>query len=163
VSIEENKAIVRRYLEPTSAATREERRQRMKEVIDPATEIEKSLKLFFSQLFVPDYIEHLGHVDMSCDELAKWLPSLIIAFPDLDYRVGDIFGEGDKVAARYSATGTHLGTFIDIPPTGKKIEINGMYIARIAGGKIAEGWVVSTFFNFEEMPELIKLWLSGKS
>ncbi len=164
MSVEENKAIVRKYLEPTSAATRDERRRRMQQAADPAAMVEQGLRLFFSQLFTPDYVEHFGpRLSMSREELVKWLPSLIVAFPDLDYRVGDIFGEGDKVAARYSATGTHLGKFLDVPPSGKKIEINGMYMARIAEGKIAEGWVVSTFFSPNEYLEQLRLSLWAKS
>ncbi|MCJ7744051.1 MAG: ester cyclase [Dehalococcoidales bacterium] len=51
------------------------------------------------------------------------------------------------MVARYSARGTHLGRLLDVPPSGKNIEINGIVIYRLADGKIAEGWFVSSFFN----------------
>ena len=41
-----------------------------------------------------------------------------------------------------SATGTHLGPFMGIPATGKPVELTGMTIERIAGGKRLEGWGV---------------------
>jgi predicted ester cyclase len=37
-------------------------------------------------------------------------------------------------------SGTHTGDFYGIPATGKRVEFTGMYIARIADGKIVEHW-----------------------
>lgn len=163
MSVEENKAIVRRYLEPTNAANREERKHRLQEAADPMAELEKGIRYGLSKVLATDYVEHGPRIDLSFEELVKLLPSLVFAIPDLAYQVDDIFGEDDKVVARYSARGTHLGKFFDIPPTGKKVEINGIYIGRVASGKIAEGWFVSTFFSFNEIMEQLRLSLSTKS
>ena len=52
----------------------------------------------------------------------------------------DIFGEGEMVAFRWSVSGTHLGDWLDIPPTGNHITATGITIFRIAGGKVVESW-----------------------
>ena len=162
MSVEENKAIVRRYLEPTNAPARQEHRLRLSEAVDPLAELGKGIKVALSQVLAPDYVEHGPQVDWSIDELCKLLPPMVFAFPDIAYKVEDMFGEGDKVVARYTAHGTHLGKYMDIQPTGRRVELNGIYIGRVASGKIAEGWFVSTFFGQNEVPELLKLWLANK-
>ncbi len=48
--------------------------------------------------------------------------------------------EGDRVATRWTGTGTHEGELMGIAPTGNRVEVAGMVISRISGGKIAESW-----------------------
>ena len=62
------------------------------------------------------------------------------AFPDLQFNVGDLIAEGDKVVQRWSWTGTQDGEYMGTPPTGKKTTVGGISIVRIANGKIAEIW-----------------------
>src|SRR5262245_46263000 len=62
------------------------------------------------------------------------------AFPDLHFEVEDVIAEGDKVVTRWVLTGTHKGEFQGIPATGKAIRVNGMSLDRLAGGQIAEGF-----------------------
>lgn len=64
------------------------------------------------------------------------------AFPDLHITVEDVIEEGDKVVSRNTVTGTHHGEYMGIPPTGKSITYNEIFIVRIAGGRIAETWGV---------------------
>jgi predicted ester cyclase len=61
-------------------------------------------------------------------------------FPDLHVSIEDILAEGDKVAVRFSVEGTHSGAALGVTPTGRKVRFSGMTIARIASGKIVEGW-----------------------
>lgn len=70
----------------------------------------------------------------------KFIASVLAAFPDCQETINDQMAEGDKVATRVSFTGTHKGTFMDIPPTGKRITITGVCIDRIVNGKIVEEW-----------------------
>lgn len=67
---------------------------------------------------------------------------LFVAFPDVANTTEEIIAEGDLVATRWSAKGTHLGPFMGIPPTGNPVQLTGMTIERIAGGKRLEGWGV---------------------
>jgi len=62
------------------------------------------------------------------------------AFPDTEVTVEDVFAVDDKVAARWVATGTHTGDGLGVPPSGKRIRVTGITIARFVNGKIVEGW-----------------------
>ena len=64
------------------------------------------------------------------------------AFPDLHITVEDLIAEGDKVVARDTVTGTHLGEYMGLPPTGKSVTYNEIFICRFADGRIAETWGV---------------------
>lgn len=73
-------------------------------------------------------------------------------FPDLHIALDDIIGEGDKVVIRWTATGTHQGELMGIPPTGRKISSSGITIARIEDEKLSEVWV-----NWDALGMLQKL------
>lgn len=62
------------------------------------------------------------------------------AFPDSTSITHDMIVDGDKVAVRYSAVGTHQGEFMDIPATGNDIEVQGISIYRVADGKVTDEW-----------------------
>jgi steroid delta-isomerase-like uncharacterized protein len=61
-------------------------------------------------------------------------------FPDTEVSVEDIFAIDDKVAARWVATGTHTGDGLGMTPSGKRVRITGVTIARFENGKIVEAW-----------------------
>jgi steroid delta-isomerase-like uncharacterized protein len=63
-------------------------------------------------------------------------------FPDLHYTVEDVVAEGDKVVARWTASGTHPGNMMGIAPTGKLVKAPGITIFRFAHGHIVEGRTV---------------------
>jgi predicted ester cyclase len=67
---------------------------------------------------------------------------LLRAFPDLRVTVEDVIAEGDKVVARNTVTGTHQGEYMGLQATGKSVTYNEIFIARFAGGRIAETWGV---------------------
>jgi len=62
------------------------------------------------------------------------------AFPDVKVTMNDIFGRGDRVAYRWSASGTHLGEWAGIAPTGLHMTMKGITILRVVGGKCVEAW-----------------------
>ncbi len=62
------------------------------------------------------------------------------AFPDMESTTEDLIAEGNKVVERHVATGTHDGEFMGIDPTGKRVEIQGITIARFEDGQIVEAW-----------------------
>jgi steroid delta-isomerase-like uncharacterized protein len=62
------------------------------------------------------------------------------AFPDLCITLDEVVSQRDICAVRCTVRGTHLGDSLGIPATGKKVEFTGMNFARIADGKIVEGW-----------------------
>lgn len=65
-----------------------------------------------------------------------------LAFPDVHMTIEDQIAEGDRVATRYTFRGTHLGDLMGIPPSGRRVEMSGITIARMTNGKMTEGWVV---------------------
>jgi steroid delta-isomerase-like uncharacterized protein len=62
------------------------------------------------------------------------------AFPDITYSLDQVLAEGDRVAIRLSAHGTHKGNFMGIPASTKQVSFGGMTFIRIQGGKLAELW-----------------------
>ena len=68
-------------------------------------------------------------------------------FPDVANTVEDLIAEGDKVVARWRSRATHQGEYMGIPPTGKEVEVTGITLYRIEGGKIAESWNVEDKFG----------------
>lgn len=64
------------------------------------------------------------------------------AFPDEQTVFEDQVAEGDKVVSRMRSTATHQGEFQGMAPTGKQINVTGIWIDRIANGKIVERWGV---------------------
>src|SRR5579885_2716493 len=62
------------------------------------------------------------------------------AFPDLKLTVEQVVAEGDNVATRWSARGTHKAELFGIPPTGKQTTVTGITIDRWSGGKVVESW-----------------------
>ncbi len=74
-------------------------------------------------------------------ELEDHIAIFEAAFPGYELIAEDMIAEGDKVAVRATARGTHLGEFNGIPATGKEFNISLMLIYRIANGKIVEHWM----------------------
>jgi steroid delta-isomerase-like uncharacterized protein len=64
------------------------------------------------------------------------------AFPDFHNAVEELIAEGDRVVARLTYTGTHQGALLGIGATGRRATYAGVAIFRIAGGRVAEGWVL---------------------
>lgn len=62
------------------------------------------------------------------------------AFPDLHVSIDQQVAEGDFVATRWTARGTHKGELFGVAPTGKESTITGMTIDRFKNGKIAESY-----------------------
>lgn len=74
------------------------------------------------------------------DGFRDFVTSIRTAFPDVSMKVENIFGEGDHVCCRWSATGTHRGDFMGISATGKRFKITGTDTFRFSGGKIVENY-----------------------
>jgi steroid delta-isomerase-like uncharacterized protein len=75
------------------------------------------------------------------EAVVGFLGAFRAGFPDLHMVAEDVFAEGDKVAVRWHVTGTHTESLFGIPPTGKKMDVAGISVLRVADGKIVEDWV----------------------
>jgi steroid delta-isomerase-like uncharacterized protein len=63
------------------------------------------------------------------------------AFPDLVMKVDEQIAEGDMVATRWHAEGTHEGDLMGYAGTGNKTVTHGIAFDRFEDGKVVEGWV----------------------
>ena len=89
-----------------------------------------------------DFVFHSGTGEdiHGLKDFKKSMSEFFNAFPDNHITLDDMVVEGDKVAVRYTITGTHKGEFMGIPPTNKRVTIWPIQIDRIVGGKFVEGW-----------------------
>ena len=62
------------------------------------------------------------------------------AFPDLRFEVEIVIAEGEFVASRWTATGTHTGAWGAVEPTGRHATFSGVNIFRFENGKVVEIW-----------------------
>ena len=70
--------------------------------------------------------------------LRRELTGFLAAFSDVTVSVEDLLGEGDLVASRIIVRGTHAGTFLGIPATGRPMTMKANHIFHCAGGRIAQ-------------------------
>ena len=69
------------------------------------------------------------------------------AFPDYRFELEDLIGEGDRVVAHIPFGGIQTGPVLDIPATGRSVRVDEIVIFRIRDGKIAEAWEVYDEFG----------------
>ena len=70
------------------------------------------------------------------------LRELSAAFDGVRTTFGTSLAERDWVAASWTRRGVHVGPYGGLPPSRRSIEINGVSIARLEHGRIAEQWDV---------------------
>ena len=129
MSTEENKAVLRRYVEALNKQ-------------DLAVALESC---------APDYVWHGARrygVSPDLAGLKQLLTAAMTAFPDAQHVVEDLIAEGDKVVARVTSRATHQGEFMGLPPTGNVVTYTGIHIARVAGGKCVEDWRSADVLGF---------------
>ena len=68
------------------------------------------------------------------------LAASLAAMPDLRLAVEEQIADGDAIATRWSATGTHLGALFGIPPTGRQVTATAIHIHHVRDGRIVDQW-----------------------
>jgi predicted ester cyclase len=102
------------------------------------------------ELYSPDYVTHSVGPDLppTREGLKMFIGGLREGIPDLNCPVTDVVAEGDRVAGRFSLQGTHGGTLLGIPATGKTVDVGVMVIARFdSDGKWLEDWATLDQFG----------------
>jgi steroid delta-isomerase-like uncharacterized protein len=89
-----------------------------------------------------DYVEHPrpSNLPPGTEGLKQLIGAYRTAFPDLTTTLEDILAEGNRVAFRWSISGTHLGDWLGVPPTANHVAATGITLFRIAFGKVVESW-----------------------
>jgi len=124
MSTDENKALVRRFVEDVINAH------------DPQAA---------DGVLAPDHVLYPAGASEPLVGLDAWQQLAAVyfaAFPDIHERIEDMVAEGHTVATRITWTGTHRGEMGGLPPTGRRVEVTGMRFYRTADGRIVEhrGW-----------------------
>jgi steroid delta-isomerase-like uncharacterized protein len=134
---EENKQVVRRYLERT---------------------LNDGDLSAIEDVVAEDAVVHLPtalEAERGREPLKRFVRELRTGFPDLRIAVELIFGERDRVVVRWVSTQmTHSGPYQGIPPTGRSARITAIDIFRVADGKVQEIW-----FNLDGLGPLQHLGL----
>ena len=131
--LEENKAIIRRWIEACN--------KRKLAVLD--------------ELVSPDFFHHTWHLQ-GPEGMKQFYAMTFKGFPDLHETIDDIVAEGDKVWHHFTTTGTHAGEFRGLAPTGKKVTWSGVNFWRIVKGKVVEKGSIYDMLNTLEQLGVIK-------
>lgn len=101
------------------------------------------------------FVQEMGQ---GSQEIADYVAEVRKAYPDFKLQVDERVVEDDRFVVHWTVTGTHKGTFKDMPATGKQIRVQGVTLCRLDGGKIAEERVYFDRVNMLEqlglMPEM---------
>lgn len=92
-----------------------------------------------SELFAADYSgsDVAEAMKLRGPEAArKNLEAYLSGFPDLELGAIETVSQDNRVAVRWIARGTHAGTMMNIPPTGRRISVCGSSFLTLNGGKI---------------------------
>jgi steroid delta-isomerase-like uncharacterized protein len=143
MSLEENKAIVRRFMDAYN---------------------ERRIEIF-DELVAEDYIDH-AHGQTGRDSLRTLFTMAFKAFPDWYESIEDIIAEGDRVWVLVKATGTHRGDWdvfgAHLPATGRPVTLTMVFIWRIVDGQLAEGWEVDDNLEFLSQLGVVEYTEAGK-
>ena len=131
-----NKATIRRFCDAMNSGDAETIAKTIDEVVEPHALIRTPLP-----------IQATG-----AQALTEVFARLRRVFPDLHVTVKDLIAEGDKVVARNSVAGTHQGDYMGLPPTGKSVAYDEIFVFRFVNGRIAETWgVVDVFSQMKQL------------
>jgi serine phosphatase RsbU (regulator of sigma subunit)/predicted ester cyclase len=119
-SAEENKAIVRRFLEELAKGNLD--------VID--------------ELVAPDFVDRslMPGQGPTREDYKRSVEEILEAFSTTSFTIEEQIAEGDTIVTKYTERSIIRGAFAGLPPTGTEEMFEGIYIHRISGGKIIEEW-----------------------
>jgi steroid delta-isomerase-like uncharacterized protein len=93
------------------------------------------------ELLHPDIVGHMEGLEVrSPADYVQARAALLDGIPDLRVTVEAVIGEGDSVAVRWSATGTHRGPGLGLAPSFRPAQFRGMTWMVFSDGRIVEGW-----------------------
>jgi steroid delta-isomerase-like uncharacterized protein len=95
------------------------------------------------ETFAPDCVIHITgspEPNLSVDGFKQMVAGLLAAFPDLHFTIEDQLVSGDKVCTRWIAEGTHTGPLGEVPPTGRRMHVDGLILDTTENGRVIERW-----------------------
>jgi predicted ester cyclase len=122
MTVEANKAVVRRYYDEVFGQHR------------LAT---------LDEVMAPDFVGHsAGYGDFTIEVVRESISREFAEMPDDETIVEEQFADGDRVITRWRYRWKHDRSVFGELPTGTWLEMEGVHVDRIAGGKIAERWEI---------------------
>jgi steroid delta-isomerase-like uncharacterized protein len=100
----------------------------------------ETISELFAENAIAHWIDETGRDLTGPQEFLPYYDRLCGAFPDICMTVNECFEAGDKVIVRWSAKMQHTGDHLGIRASGKPVAVSGMTMAKIANGKVVEGW-----------------------
>jgi steroid delta-isomerase-like uncharacterized protein len=92
------------------------------------------------------------------DAVRRLMRLYLRAFPDLRIIPDAVIIQGDQIALSWTLCGTHQGSLMNIPPTGRGVRIRGVSLITLAGGRIRRAtriWDLAGMLRtFGLLPEL---------
>ena len=97
---------------------------------------------YHADSFAEGYVNHFSGRDLDVEAFKKIFYMFKAGFPDLNTTIEDIFSDptGEKVAIRHTYRGTHTGTYMGVPPTGKAVQVSANDLYHLKDGQIVEEW-----------------------
>ncbi len=94
------------------------------------------------ELYSPEIVRHtISNQDqVGLDAYKDWVTSSRTTYTDINVKTDQVFVEDDRVLWNWTWTGTNTGPLGELPATGKKVQVSGVFILRIVDGKIVEEW-----------------------
>ncbi|MFP9190067.1 ester cyclase [Natronosalvus vescus] len=93
------------------------------------------------ELVTEDHIHHdplLPEPLEGREALKGWVETVREGTPDLTKTVHETYVDGDAVIVTYTTTGTHEGEIMGIAPTGRSLEVDGVYVHHLEDSRITE-------------------------
>lgn len=95
----------------------------------------------YMELYAENIKLHAGTYDFPHQKAVEGMyKSMHAATSDLRLHIHETFGDGERLAVRYTVTGTHTGELMGIPPTGREFSITGITIMHFEDGRVIERW-----------------------
>ncbi len=94
-------------------------------------------------IIAPDYVGHIATLPEAVRGVAAFKQVITLyhfSSPDIHFDIQDQIAEGNKVATRWIARGTHQGEFMGVAASGQRLSVSGMSLHRIENGRIQESW-----------------------
>lgn len=98
-----------------------------------------------NELVDPNVVSHnpIPGQKPGADGLKEAMRMFRSAFPDLTSKMTVAIAEGDLLACRFEAEGSHQGEFMGLKPTGQRFAYEEMVFVRFKNGLIIEHWAVA--------------------
>lgn len=72
------------------------------------------------------------------DNFKAYYQNFITGFSNVEFTIINVFGHGNQIVKHWNFKGTHSGDFFGIPATNRTVDIQGVTIAKMKDGKIAQ-------------------------